>query len=117
MNSDTNPNLESLLDTFGTVSPGHSRGATPQPPAVFIGRVRRRRMVRHVTRMTGAAAVAVLAVGIAWISRSETPAQAPAWTYTPVVWPPTPSSGTGGPVEPLRAGIRPDDPRALAIIQ
>jgi hypothetical protein len=100
-----------LLERLG------GRGTPGEAPRAFIGRVRRRRLARRATRAAGAAAAVVLAtyVGILFL-RPPTPA-GPAWTYTDVQWPPMPELNTGGPVLPIRAGIRATDPMATSLLQ
>ncbi len=100
-----------LLDALG------SGGKPGEPPRAFMGRVRRRRLIRRATRATGAVVVVVLATSIGLrILPTSTPSQ-PTWTYAEVRWPPMSDVKTGGPVLPIRAGIRPTDPMAISLLQ
>lgn len=102
-----------LLDTLG------GRGSAGEPPRAFIGRVRRRRLVRRATQGAGAATVVLVAVAALLSVRLPGPEGSgdPSWTYAEVRWPPMPDGNTGGPVLPIRAGIRPTDPMALSLLQ
>lgn len=102
-----------LLDTLG------DRGSPGEAPRAFIGRVRRRRLVRRATRAAGAAGALMVAVAafLSWGLLNPATPPGPAWTYTDVQWPPMPEVNTGGPVLPIRAGIRPTDPMAMSLLQ
>lgn len=108
--------LETMLDGFGRAC--GSAGAAP--PDMFIRRVRRRRIVRRVTRGGGCACAIALFAGAFFLNRpSVSPAEhtEPEVVYVAMDWPPLAAGGTGGPAEPIRAGIRPTDPLAAALLK
>lgn len=112
MNSD----LKTMLDALG--SSDGSRDAAP-PPA-FIGRVRRRRAARVATRLAAGVLVLAMFASVFLINRpGAAPADGPGKvpTYAAVEWPPLPEGHTGGPVMPIRAGMRLDDPLAASLLQ
>lgn len=109
--------LESMLDTLART--GESAG---EPPAAFIGRVRRRRLVRRATRAGAGVLVMTVVAGVFFVSRpgdGGAPLTRPDTTpmFATIEWPPLPDGLTGGPVAPIRAGIRPTDPMAVALLQ
>ncbi len=110
-------NLESMLDALGRAR----EGTELSPPPAFMGRVRRRRRVRRATRAGTSVLVIALIAGAILIMRPgastlpEGPGVKP--IYAAVDWPPLPPSGTGGPALPIRAGTRPTDPMAVALLQ
>lgn len=103
-----------MLDTLGDISDGKHVSAL-LPPA-FIQRVRGRKVARRVRRATMLMVLVCMSAGAVWMT-SHGSRSTSAWTYTAVQWPPTAPGGTGGPVRPLPAGIRPDSARAIALLQ
>ncbi len=99
-----------LLETLG------GRGTAGEAPRAFIGRVRRRRLVRRATRAAAVLAV-VLTGSVGFMIMNPSAPRSDVWTYSDVQWPPMPELNTGGPVLPIRAGIRATDPMAISLLQ
>lgn len=110
-------NLESMLGAMGRAGDG----AGTEPPAAFIGRVRRRRLVRRATRV-GAGALVIALVGGAFLLNRQGASTLPEGPgvkpiFAAVDWPPLPPSSAGGPALPIRAGNRPTDPMVMSLLQ
>lgn len=110
-------NLVSMLDAIGRTRDG----TEVAPPATFMGRVRHRRWVRRATRAGMSMLVVALVAGALAIIRpgASTPLEGPGVKpiYAVIDWPPLPPSSAGGPALPIRAGTRPTDPMAVALLQ
>ncbi len=116
MNEASRSELERMLEGLGAreASGSHDPGAT----GAFISRVRRRRRAR-VAKQACSGLLAVVLVGavavLGWRTPGDPSVSAP--TYAALEGPALPIGNTGGPVPPIRAGIRLDDPLALTLLQ
>lgn len=101
----------SLLDALAP------KGNAEAMPGGFERRVRRRRIVRAATHAgVGTIAAVVVAAATLSVMREET-GRAATTPRTVVQRTQMPELGPGGPALPVRAGMRPSDPMATALLQ
>ncbi|MBX3367992.1 MAG: hypothetical protein KF912_11835 [Phycisphaeraceae bacterium] len=108
--------LETMLDGLARAN----GSARTEPPEMFMRRVHRRRTVRRVTRAGVGVCAIALCAGAFFLNRSAvSPIEhsEPEVVYSAIDWPPLAAGGTGGPAEPIMAGIRPTDPMAVALLK
>ncbi len=121
MNDETRSDLEARLDALGELEIATASDIGSE--SLFIGRVRRRRRVLVAMRSAAGMAAVVVLAGVIEFGWREAPGhpmmeaapQTP--VYAAMDLPGLPVGQTGGPVPPIRAGIRMDDPMAIALLQ
>ncbi|MBX3361102.1 MAG: hypothetical protein KF705_06640 [Phycisphaeraceae bacterium] len=107
--------LETMLDGLARAN-GRANGAARDVHASGPSSSDRARVTRAGV---GVCAIALCA-GAFFLNRSAvSPIEhsEPEVVYSAIDWPPLAAGGTGGPAEPIMAGIRPTDPMAVALLK